>query len=323
MHTIQPPTFFRQKIFLIALGLLLTIFMLEAGLRFGGLIFVSLQEYRNMRAIKQKGTYRVMCLGESTSVCGGKDSYPSQMEEILNQHNIGIRFSVINSGVVAVNTSYILEHLEANLNKYHPDLVVAMIGINDGVNTLPYETKSYSKIWHFLKSLRIYKLTQFIWSGLANKLNNSKQGNFKEAGFGKNIKEGAVNDRQYFKLGESFIDKGDFNGAEEMFKKVVELNPRNDQAYVELGRLYRLHHNVNNEAENLVRQAIELNPRNSQAYVELGECYLSREAYSQAEEMFKKAIELNSSNNAAYLGLAYFYTNFKKYPLSEEMFQKS
>jgi len=53
-----------------------------------------IQEYHNLQSIKQKGTYRIMCLGESTT----RREYPPFLEEILNQRNIGVRFSVIDKG---------------------------------------------------------------------------------------------------------------------------------------------------------------------------------------------------------------------------------
>ena len=94
----MPSTTRKQKIGLILFGLFLSVALLESGLRLGGFIFYSAQAHRNWQATKQKGTYRILCLGESTTALGGDDSYPSQLEEILNQSNIGIKFSVINRG---------------------------------------------------------------------------------------------------------------------------------------------------------------------------------------------------------------------------------
>lgn len=61
------------------------------SLRLGGLVFTSLQEHRNYLSVKQKGAYRILCLGESTTA----GQYTAFLEEILNQRNIGIKFSVI------------------------------------------------------------------------------------------------------------------------------------------------------------------------------------------------------------------------------------
>ena len=88
-----------------------------------------------------------MCLGESTTAVGGEDAYPYQLQEILNENNMGIRFSVINKGVPGAHTSAIIEQLESNLNKYKPDMVIAMMGINDmyGWDLVSYTDTPMSK----------------------------------------------------------------------------------------------------------------------------------------------------------------------------------
>lgn len=161
-------TALRQKIFLITLGALLFLIFLETGLRLGGFVYLSLQEYRNRTCDRQKQAYRIMCLGESTTAMGGDNSYPSQLEKILNQRNIGIKFSVINRGVSAVTTSYILAHLEENIDKYNPRIVITMMGIGDGAPII-YRDASGGKSSSVFESLRLYKLARLIWLHLAAK----------------------------------------------------------------------------------------------------------------------------------------------------------
>ena len=149
---------FWKKIALMIFGLFLSILFIEAGLRLGGLILSSLQEHRNMHAVMQKGTYRIMCLGESTTA----GQYPSFLEDILNQRNIGVRFSVINKGIPATNTEVILSELKGNLNKYKPDMVVVMMGINDVWLYERHKTLHDSKTISAMRSLKIYKLTKIV-----------------------------------------------------------------------------------------------------------------------------------------------------------------
>ena len=70
----------RTKITLIVFGISLFVILLEVGLGIGGFILLSLQEYRNLQSMKHKDTYRIMCLGESTT----QGQYPRLLEEILN-----------------------------------------------------------------------------------------------------------------------------------------------------------------------------------------------------------------------------------------------
>ena len=74
----------KQKIILIVLGFLLFIFLVEISLRVGKYIFFSSQEYQNKIALSQKDAYRILCLGDSTTAFGAKQSWPNQLQEILN-----------------------------------------------------------------------------------------------------------------------------------------------------------------------------------------------------------------------------------------------
>ena len=146
---------FRRFILILA-GLLLAVILLEAGLRIGGFIFLALQEHENRKVLRHKNTCRIVCFGESTTALGGRYSYPSQLEDILNQRDIGISFSVINKGVPAGDTTGVLSMLEDTLDEYRPDIVITMIGVNDGDNIVMQEYNH--NVLMRLRSFRIYKL---------------------------------------------------------------------------------------------------------------------------------------------------------------------
>ena len=150
-------------------GLFLCAVFLEIGLRVGGFIFLSIQEYRNRISLRQKGSYRIMCLGESTT----DNAYPTQLQRTLNQRNIGIRFSVINKGVSGTDTEVILSRLEYNLDKYNPDMVIAMMGANDSDSVMSYEGILPKKNTRCLNSLRTYQLVKLIKLHIINKIYQS------------------------------------------------------------------------------------------------------------------------------------------------------
>ena len=164
---LQPRVFLKQKIALVLFGLFLFFVLLEAGLRLGGVILLSIQEHRNAQSIKQKGVYRIICLGESTT----QGQYPSFLEEVLNQRNMGVRFSVVDKGMAGRNTSHILSKVESYLAEYHPDMVVTMMGINDIGKHIPFEGVTTSKVMLLIRSFRAYKLTRLLWLHILTKLN--------------------------------------------------------------------------------------------------------------------------------------------------------
>ena len=161
---------FWQKITLVIFGVFLSLILIETGLRLSGFIILSLQEFKNRVSLMQKGEYRILCLGESTT----QGQYPPFLGKTLNQRNIGIKFSVIDKGINGINTRVIISRLESYLDTYHPDMVITMMGINDWGPHIPYETVSSSKAINFLKSFRTYKLTRLLWLHIVTKLKEVK-----------------------------------------------------------------------------------------------------------------------------------------------------
>jgi len=314
------------------LGFFLTAIILEIGLRFGGFVILSLQEHQNRVSIQRKGTYRIMCLGESTTA----GVYPYLLEEVLNQRNVGIKFSVIDKGVSGTNTMAILTHLEENLDRYNPDMVITMMGINDAGLRMSYEVVSDSKAINFLKSFRIYKLTRLIWLHAATKLKELKSNKnnvnlkllFQVDGLRqvyageKAIELNPKNDNAYIELGWVYRDQGKLSEAELLLKKAIELNPKNDNAYIELGWFYRDQGKLS-EAELLLKKAIELNPKNYRAYVVLGWFYRDQGKLSEAELLLKKAIELNPKSDRVYVELGKVYRDQGKLFEAELLLKKA
>ncbi|MFH1799408.1 MAG: hypothetical protein ABH891_00980, partial [Candidatus Omnitrophota bacterium] len=133
-----------RKTALVLFGVVLFLVLLEVGLRLGGFVLLSIREYGNSQSLKQKDTYRILCLGESTT----EGTYPKLLEEVLNRRHIGIRFSVIDKGRTSTDTPAILRIVETYLAEHHPDMVVAMMGINDkGVRY--YQDIPESDTWFF------------------------------------------------------------------------------------------------------------------------------------------------------------------------------
>ena len=142
-------TSLRQKFFLIVFGVILTLVLLEIGLRLAGSAVLFLQERHNQLTSGQQ-RYRILCLGESTTALGGQDAYPSQLQTILNDRSQRQKFTVINKGIVSTTTDYILAHLEENLDHYKPQMVVVMMGINDKAYPRPSQVPLW--LWKIKKT---------------------------------------------------------------------------------------------------------------------------------------------------------------------------
>ncbi|HTY44745.1 MAG TPA: tetratricopeptide repeat protein [Patescibacteria group bacterium] len=325
----------RTKLSLVILGFFLFLVFLEAGLRLGGFVIVSLQESRNQQSIRHEGTYRIMCLGESTTA----GQYPPFLETILNRRHIGIQFSVIDKGRGGTRTPVILAELESNLNQYHPHMVITMMGINDAGLHIPHETTSTSKIILFFTSLRTYKLTRLLWLHIVTKAREAAQRYLPLAGpnavrvvqassastessLKRAIELNPQRDRAYVELGRFYRDQGQFSQAEDAFKKATELNQKNDRAYLQLGENYRAEGKFS-QAEDAFKKAIELNPGNDEAHVILGWFYRKQGKLSQAEYLLRKAAALNPKSDDTFLKLGWLYQDQNKLPQAEDAFKQA
>lgn len=152
----------RQKAVLILAGLVFSLCLLEIGMRSCGWWFTCLQEKRNQRTDSDGEATVILCIGESTTAWGGDDSYPAQLQDILNAIQAQRRFRVINKGMPASTTDEILDVLPRYLTQYKPDYVLAMVGINDVNFDLNRARRdSHPGLYAAIEKLRVYRL--FAW----------------------------------------------------------------------------------------------------------------------------------------------------------------
>jgi tetratricopeptide (TPR) repeat protein len=323
---------FRKTIIVLS-GLILSLVILEAGLRLGGFVLLSLQEYGNLQSIKQKGAYRILCLGESTT----QGAYPKPLEQVLNQRNIGIRFTVIDKGKAGTSTPEIVGHVESDLDEYRPNMVIAMMGINEkGVRY--YEDIPESDTWLF-RHCRVYKFCRMLYMNLLKKLwkkdiyglgrsDSERKAKSEDAWtvaekttFANEIPaEGIARSDSESEKGSSGSNRK-FSETEKPFKAIA-FDPQTYNACVGLGQTLYRDGNFSG-AEASFKKAIELDPKNDWAYLKLGQLYRFQDKLSRAEDFYRKAIELNPENDNACFGLGWVYIDQGKLPQARDLFKKA
>jgi tetratricopeptide (TPR) repeat protein len=324
----------REKIFLIFFGLAICMVILEVGLRLGGWVFISLQQYRNEKVIREGGTYRILCLGESTTA-HRRNCYPSQLQQMLNKSNVGVKFVVINEGVRGITTKDILKRLPDHLNKYRPDMVIAMMGINDRKGFLPYEDIALPEPLHVLREFKVYKLVTLLWVHCARKLEELQERKLFLAEHSMTVKFKkeeerlqraiAINpgdNKAYLALGGYYLDSARFLEAEEMFKKAIMADAGDDAAYFKLGKCYAETGRFK-ESEELFQKALGINPRNYEAYRKLGLYYLSEGRLQEIEEMLKRVIERAPGDDRAYSLLGWYYIYVGRNQEAEDILKRA
>lgn len=86
-----------------------------------------------------------------------------------------------------------------------------------------------------------------------------------------------------------------FERAVEAYKKWVDANPKDDQAYFNLGRTYSKIMK-DEDAEEAFEKAVELKPEDTEYQTELGAILVKLAKYHEAIKPLKKAIELDPEN---------------------------
>lgn len=299
-----------QRLLLFVFGVLVCLIALEVGLRFSGSLLLYFQNKRNVQSIKKENSYRILCLGESTTAIGGKNSYPRQLENILNERDLGTTFSVINKGLSGTHTIIILEELEHYLEIFKPDMVLAMMGINDGDITITFDDMPIRENKKYYQDLRVYKLARLLRRHIHYKLMEIGLLEYKEGGAHGDLYAGKIREADSFKDREIAL------------RETLKVDPSNEHSYINLAR----HLNIVGKydmAYMTLKKAIDMIPNNSELYLEFGKFLISQEDYPEAEKIIKKVIEINPQSAQAFLQMGKYYTSLGEYNKANEMFIKS
>lgn len=174
---------FLRKIFFITIPTIIVfLFVLEISLRIGGYLYT---RYRNPEIyakteLSKRDTFNILCLGDSFTFGAGttpENSYPRQLERLLRE-NVSKDINVIDGGRGGNTSSLLLKNLQEDIYKYHPDVVIIMIGINNHWNLEDSSffllNKDYlsfvERLGRLLGHLRIYKLAKIVWVNFKHKI---------------------------------------------------------------------------------------------------------------------------------------------------------
>ncbi|MFC2048740.1 tetratricopeptide repeat protein [Elusimicrobiota bacterium] len=351
---------FKEKVFLIIIGLFMSLLLIELVLRTGGFIYLSLKEYKNYRSFKGKEQYTILCLGESTT----DGQWPGPLEEILNRQYAGIEVNVVDKGMPATNTGIVCSRLNDYIKEYNPNMIIAMMGINDNQASvlLPViPSKQDKSLTGYFRSLRIYKLLKLIGLSISEKNEEKKPihgqshqliektpENFDKKAFQEsenNVRLGwkyhvqekygkaaekfrraitlyPKNVTAYIGAGWCYNDRGNHEKAEQMFKQALSIDPELESPYIDLGWCYKEQGKLD-KAEKSYNKALTINPNSYDAYIGLGWLYVQQSRHVDAELIFGKAVELDSECETGYIGLGRCSRDQKKYNNAEKYFKKA
>jgi tetratricopeptide (TPR) repeat protein/predicted aspartyl protease len=120
----------------------------------------------------------------------------------------------------------------------------------------------------------------------------------------------AVSTRQLIKQAKKLTDKGEYAEAEKVLRRVIEINPQDAKAKLNLAYVL-LKQRALLDAYNYAIEAAKAEPGNSYAFAVLGTTFLSAGNFQNAEAAFVKAIQINKNEPLAWAGIGTldFYEN--------------
>ena len=111
------------------------------------------------------------------------------------------------------------------------------------------------------------------------------------------------NPKVYLALGKLWVMLGQKKQAREFFEKTIDLDPKRELAYFQFGLILRSEHKLR-QAEQMFRKALDLDPSNPKIYNNLGVSLLEQERFQQAIGCLNKALEIDPEHIEARYNLA-------------------
>lgn len=318
----------------IAYGCILALLLVEVGFRISGSLLLVERTIRNRQGLSDEGTYRILCLGESTT----QQQWPPFLQEELDKLNIGVKFKVIDEGKRGTRSAVILSRLDDYLNTFKPHMVVVMMGINDGQwiwkNSFIYDNNPFAKVIWCLKSMRLNKLATYLRDGLKDRaLNKTKHFErensdhddvvFENADKLINIDSNnpnAYNAQDNLNLGKHYYLRGYYDIAERAFETAIKTDPKDRRAYVELANLCYQNREYE-RAKQLYATAIRIAPKNPDAYIGLGKLYFLNGEFQEAENVFEAGAKANPINSWLFIVMGNMYHQKGKLDNAEKLYE--
>ena len=297
----------KQKILIIVVSLVLFLAVTEIGLRLVGNFYLLIRRGK----VELKSSFKILCLGDSfTYGVGAKheESYPEQLERLLNENYKNKYFEVFNLGVPSFNSSQTLKYLEKNADKFNPDLIIVLTGLNNQSQLLDIEyplvcgkeVKSRNILFSqrlviFFNKFRVYKLLKTCIVNFKNKMATN---DYREKG-DENID--LIYGREELKriiethLNNVPLDNQKYEEPIKEFKELTQLNPSDFWAHFQLAWLYKMEGKDRLAIEEFVK-AEKINSNDFWTCFQLGWLYRKQGQAKLAREQFDRISKIDQHN---------------------------
>ena len=115
-------------------GTLIVFCLFEAFFRIAGVF--ALGWIHTKEASAKKGSYTILCEGDSFTFGVGGVDFPSQLQQLLTVRHGEGTFRTVNKGIPGMNTALLADQLESHIMEYDPDVVIVTTGENNMWNSI-------------------------------------------------------------------------------------------------------------------------------------------------------------------------------------------
>lgn len=267
---------------------------------------------------KKKAEKTIVFLGNSHTMGAGAPpgmSYPDQLQRLCDQKFGTGKIEIINLGRGNFNTRNILDHLEDNLDRLRPDLVVMMIGEPNIWNLYGYgdflseteKPENWEKVYSFLDNFKTYRFFSVLLRRPVDDLQVFKTDDPVINGW---VWLGALQDGNQYNL--YTLTRSEAADAIRALTALTESGPDNRGAYAFLGQV--AHHSLKDAALTLQYFRSALNRSREFDYLIYRDLFLNLETNINWKVV---STELEEAKKAA----ALLYPGEKKFRELDNYFQ--
>ncbi len=308
-----------RRLLAFVIGTVFTLVLLEVSLRLLGAFYSKASESDQ----RQGGDLRVLCVGDSFTFGLGapsQQSYPAQLERMLNRTYTNRHFVVINRGHPGQNSWEMLQALPKNIADTAPDTVMLLTGANDHWNFGGYETSpGAGNVWgtsrRLLSKSSLGRLIFLLIDGLDHTTGHPTREVVDQAQNSENPppevcgQEDAVSPtgnahlRDLHDQGWQHMWSEEYSASSNCFNQLISECPSAPDGYSGLGWI-AYHQGDFDQAMTWFEKAVVLDdPNHPNCYDGVVHCFLASGRESEAPEYFRK--EASRSKRAAVLEKAF------------------
>jgi lysophospholipase L1-like esterase len=223
--------------------------------------------------VRSGGDFNILCIGDSFTYGTGaplQDSYPKQLERILDKDFASKHINAINLGIPGSNSSQCLKYLKEKFDFYKPEIVIVLVGMNNCWN---FNDSSYFEIKQFkynnplkyrimfidalLSKSRTYRLIKITFLNITARLKPASSAYKNSSSLNKEFPMPKRSNEliELLNQGLRYYEEDKCELSEVYYRRALELAPDDYEPHWNIGRFYNMKGQTEKGREELILAA--------------------------------------------------------------------